>query len=127
VIEALSIIVFDGRFDRVHYAVAMAAAAAAINRPVTLHFAGPAVHALRPGGWRHLDGAARDADFAARGVAGYEVLVDACRQMKVRRIACEMALRAAGLSAGDLDPGVEVAGVVTLLAAIPPGASLLFV
>ncbi|SVC25743.1 uncharacterized protein METZ01_LOCUS278597, partial [marine metagenome] len=34
--EKLSIIVFSGSFDRVHYALATAAAAAATNTPVTL-------------------------------------------------------------------------------------------
>ncbi len=66
--DKLSIIVFSGDFERVHYALAMAAAAAAVDRPTTLFFTMEAIGALakRRGdgapGWSALKGAsARDA------------------------------------------------------------------
>ena len=43
----LAIIVFSGDYDRVHYALAMASAAAAVNRPTTLFFTMGALKALR--------------------------------------------------------------------------------
>lgn len=118
-VAGLSVVVFDGGYDRVHYALVMASAAAATDRRATLFFTGRALTALTPGGWRRLDGepAARDAALTARGVAGFQALLDACRELGVRFIACEMGLRAEGLTAESLDPalGVEIAGVVTLL------------
>ena len=36
--EKLSLVVFSGDFDKVHYALVMASAAAAIDTPVTLFF-----------------------------------------------------------------------------------------
>ena len=117
--EPLGIVVFDGRFDRVHYALVMASAAAAIDRPATLFFTGGAVRALRPGGWRDLDGDpdGEAARLAERGVATFAGLLDACRDLGVRFIACELGLRTDGLTADALDPrlGVEIAGMVTLL------------
>ncbi len=46
--------------------------------------------------------AARDAEFAARGVATFEELFDACVALEVRIMVCEMGLRAAGLTSDDL-------------------------
>ena len=57
----LSIVVHSGAFDRVHYALMMAAAAAAVDRPVTLFFTMGATQALRrPDGWVNLSGAEWD-------------------------------------------------------------------
>jgi peroxiredoxin family protein len=117
--EPLGIVVFDGRFDRVHYALVMAGAAAAVGRDATLFFTGRAVRALEPEGWRGLDGEpeAAEARFAAAGVATFAALTAACRDLGVRVLACEMGLRAEGLAAEALDPafGAEIAGMVTLL------------
>ena len=128
-IGALSLVVFDGRFDRVHYALVLASAAAATNRPATLFFTGQALHALLPEGWRRLDGdpEAQEAAFAARRVATFAELLDACRALGVRFIACEMGLRALGLAAADLAVPAEIAGVVTLLSESPRDGQLLFI
>ena len=126
----LGIVVFDGHFDRVHYALVVAGAAAAIDRPVILFFTGKAVRALQPQGWRHLDGNPEhdEARFAARGVATFAQLLAACRDLGVRFLVCEMGLRAEGSSADALDPNptVEVAGMVTLLSRCRTG-QLIFV
>jgi peroxiredoxin family protein len=128
-IGALSIVVFDGRFDRVHYALVLASAAAATNRPAILFFTGRALHALLPEGWRRLDGEpeAQETAFAERRVATFGELLDACRALGVRFIACEMGLRAAGLAAADLAVPAEIAGVVTLLSESPRDGQLLFI
>jgi peroxiredoxin family protein len=134
--DALAIAVHAGSFDRVHYALVMASAAAASDRRATLFFTGNAVIALtrradgQPG-WHALEAApegaaARDAAWRARKVAGFEELLAACHELDVRLIACEMALRAAGLETAplrdDLEP--EIAGVVTFLQAADGGATL---
>ena len=138
--EALSIAVHAGEFDRVHYALVMASAAAASDRRTTLFFTGHAVWTVtrrsnNDPGWHQLhaapDGAAaRDATLRARRVAGFEELLAACGELGVRLIVCEMALRAAGLdsSTGILrrDLKLEVAGVVTFLNQ-GTGGALMFV
>jgi peroxiredoxin family protein len=134
--EALAIAVHAGAFDRVHYALVMASAAAASDRRAVLFFTGAAVAALtrRPDGqpgWHGLEAApegaaARDAAWRAKRVAGFEELLAACRELRVRLIACEMALRVADLAPAalrdDLKP--EVAGVVTFLHAAAGGATV---
>ena len=123
-VRGLALIVQSGGYDRVHYALVLAAGAAAIGRPAILFFTGRALRALLPDGWRTLDAAddgtgpaERDAVLAARGVADFETLLAACRDLDVRMIACEMGLRAEGLEGAALRPDltVERAGVVTLL------------
>ncbi len=150
--EGLAIAVHATAFDRVHYALVMASAAAASDRRATLFFTGGAVAALTRGadgrpGWHALEAApegaaARDAAWRAKKVAGFEELLGACRELGVRLIACEMALRVLDLAPaalgdlappsrsddlrpslrGDLKP--EVAGVVTFLQAAAGGATV---
>ena len=132
--ERLSLIIFSGRFDRVHYALAMASAAAAINRPVTLFFTGRAVRALLPGdGWQGLDAAddgasplARDHHFSANGIGAFAELLEACGSLGVSILACEMGLRALGLALEDLrkDMAIAPGGLVTLYR---EGGQLVFV
>ena len=128
----LSLLVFDGHFARVHYALVLASAAAAVNRPVTIFFAGAAVPALTPQGWRWLAGdpANEAAEMKARGIAGFDELLEACAAMDVRFMACELALRRLGLERRDLDPALDVtvAGAVSFLGQSPPGTgSMLFI
>lgn len=129
--DKLSIVVFDGRFERVHYALAMASAAAATSRAVTLFFTGKALTALTPGGWCHLygDPARANAGFRKAGVADFEALLEACRDFGVRFIACEMGLRAAGLAEADLDADlrIEIAGIVTFLGDSSKSGAMLFI
>lgn len=138
--DSLSIVVFSGGFDRVHYALVMASAAAATNRRVTLFFTGRAlralVHEIEPGvlGWHDLDAAddgsrpaERDRWFAKQGIATFEELLEACVALGVTVMACEMGVKALGLPAGaELRADIPVArgGVVTFLGnASPAGAS----
>lgn len=134
--SSLAIAVHAGAFDRVHYALVMASAAAASDRRATLFFTGAAVAALTRGtggapGWHALDAppegaAARDAAWRNKRVAGFEELLAACRELGVRLIVCEMALRVAGLEASALrdDLAPEIAGVVTFLHAADGGATV---
>lgn len=138
--RGLSLIVFSGQFERVHYALVLASAAAALGKPATLFFTGDALKALgRPAcdgapGWHALNGkepqpaAVVDARHARLGVATFEELLTACRQMGVRFIVCEMGLRAEGLTMADLraDLAIEGAGVVTLLTEAGSERAILF-
>jgi peroxiredoxin family protein len=134
--ERLSVVLLSGDFARVHYALCLASAAAALERPVTLFvtlgalraFTGDDAHG-RPG-WAQLpipgelagpdvaDGGALDARYRARGVAGFEELLQACRALGVEFMVCEMGLQVLGLEPGrlraDLEP--QPGGLATLLA-----------
>ncbi len=133
----LSIIVFSGRFDRVHFALTTAAAAAAIDRPVTLFFTMAALRGLADGGngtapgWHGLEGtpAADDAQFKARGVADFETLLDSCVALDVTFMACEMGLRAIAMTANQLrgDVPVKVTGLVTFLTDCEAAGQTLFI
>lgn len=125
---ALSVIVFSGDYERVHYALVLAAAAAAIGGQATLFFTGEAIRALAAGdAWRQLpaaggaSGGEIDDRYCRRGVAGFAELLEACVALDVRFIVCEMGLRAIGLTRRDLRDDVPMTeeGVVTLLAALP--------
>lgn len=140
-LAGLSLIVLSDDYERVHYALSMAAAALAIDRPVILFFTNRALHALARDdaagpGWHRLqqDAAGRsaaqqDAERRARGVAGFAELLDACIELGARIVACEMGLRVAGLSAAELRPdaAAEVAGLVTLYAATAAPAQLVVI
>jgi peroxiredoxin family protein len=114
----------------------MASAAAALERPVTLFVTLGALRALlaadargRPG-WMGLpgadgsgapsgaDGAALDARNRARGVAGFEELLQSCTALQVEFMVCEMGLRTLGLARDALrsDLRLEPGGLATLLA-----------
>ena len=140
--EKLSIIVYDGHFDKVHYALVMASGVAAIGREVTLFFTMSACQALlKPGpdgrpGWASMplsnaagDGASWDACCRERNVANFEELLEACISMKVRFFVCEMGLRALEISREELreDIPIEEGGVVTFFTDASHNGSMVFI
>ena len=129
--QGLSIVVFDGHVERVHYALVMASAAAAIDRPVRLLFAGAAIVTLLPDGWQQLGGdpAAVMERLRSRGIAELPALIEACHALGVRFMACELAVRAAGLehAAADGTLGADCVGFATFLAGAPADGALIFV
>ncbi len=122
----LAIAIHADAYDRVHYALVLAATAAAMGRTATLFFAGPAVRALVADGWRDLPGADQDEDRLELGTVGFVELRDACRDLGVKVIACEADLRIARVPAARLDPawGADVAGAASFLAAGDQGQVL---
>ena len=134
--ERLSIVLLSGSFERVHYGLSMASTAAALERPVTLFVTLGALHALvaaaadgrpgclgrpvadQPAGSEVAAGGGLDARHRARGVAGFEELLQACVTLDVEFMACEMGLRAIGLEPPALrsDLRLERGGLATLLA-----------
>lgn len=140
--DKLSLIVFSGTFERVHYALVLAASAAAIGRPATMFFTMASCRALlKPGedgvaSWRHLPldtggagGGNTDDDYAAKGVATFEELLRACVEMDVQFMVCEMGLRAMGLERAALrdDVPFQEGGVVTFLNDASRSGAMLFV
>ena len=110
----------SGAHDRAHYAFVVASGAAAIGRDVVVFATNAGCHALFTD-WSGLADADRDARVTAAGVAGLDVLREACVEMGVRLIVCEAGLRAEGLDPGRLLTGVEVAGIATFLSAVGAG------
>ncbi len=132
----LGLVLFSGDFDRIHYGLAMASAAAAINRPVTLFFTMKACRALiGHDGWHIIatesgqSGASRDEDLRAKGIGGFGELLEACAALGVRFIVCETGLRAEGIERSELrdDITLEVAGLVTLYNDISARGTLTFI
>ncbi|MFV3076640.1 hypothetical protein [Niveispirillum fermenti] len=136
-LQGLALVIQSGGFDRVHYALVMAAAAVATDRPVTLFFTGRALPSLLAGdGWKRLDFSddgtspeARDATLAHRGVGTFDELLTACAELGARFLACEMGWRALGIREPRLRPdlAVETTGMVTLLGGVRPGDQLVFI
>jgi len=115
----LSLVMLAGDFGRLHFGLVTAAAALAVNRPVTLFFTMGALQALRRDqGWRALPGAARDDLLKARGLGQFEELLEACLALGAKIMVCEMGLQAEGLSLADLRPDLilEPGGMVSFLA-----------
>lgn len=125
--QRLSLVVYSEEADKVHYAFAMASAAAAVNVPATLFFTMGAIRALMAtdseglAGWAKMttgdgrSGGALDDDYRERGVATFEELIQACAALGVRTMVCEMGLRAIDLQRADLRDDIDIAegGLVT--------------
>ncbi len=118
--ERLGILLLSGAHDRAHYAFVVASGAAALGRRVVLFATNAGCNALLLD-WSGLADADRDARIRAAGVAGLDELREAAHEMGARLIACEAGLRAEGLDAAGLMPGVEVAGIATFLEAVGGG------
>lgn len=115
----LGVLLISGGHERAHYALMVATAAAAIGREVTLFATNAGCRALLAEAPLTAD--PREATLAAVGVATLAELLDAAEALSLRRIVCEAGLRAEGLDGAPLAAGVEVAGIVTFLAAVGPG------
>jgi len=136
-IEKLSLVIASGTFEKVHYALVMAAGAAAIGIPVTVFFTmGACVTILEGDGWRQLpsekDGMSatdRDNDFADKGVATMEELIESCHELGVAFLVCEMGLRAEGLEDTPIRQSLsaERTGVVTFLNDASPDGSIVYI
>jgi peroxiredoxin family protein len=138
--EKLSIVVFTGEFDKIHYALVMASAAAAIDIPVTLFFTMAASRALLVNpSWRNLPAgeigqkneiaADVDAGFKKRTVGDFEELLQACTSLGVKFMVCEMGLRAMDLEGAPLrkDIPITTGGIVTLLSEAKAHGQIIFV
>ncbi len=139
--DKLSLVLFSGSYDKVHYALAMAAAALASNRAATLFFTMGATRALLADdaggpGWRGLQGTedgvpplVADAALIARGVGGFEELLAACGALGATVMVCEMGLRALDLELAALRSDVTVTpgGLVSFLADASRHGAVVFV
>ena len=136
----LSLIVYSGAFDKVHYALATAAAAIATNTPVTLFFTMDAIACVTRTadgvpGWHTVaaedgrTGAVVDAGFAERGVGTFEELVGACVELGATFMVCDMGLRAKDIDRAALRDDVPFVegGLVTFLNDARADGAMLFI
>jgi peroxiredoxin family protein len=121
----VSVIVRAGDYESVHYALALAAAALAVNKPAVLFFTMAGIRALMAPPL--LDDWERDALNRARGVGDFETLLAACVELGARFIVCEMGLRSLDIDRKGLrgDVPFTIAGIVTLLEETKPGMHLI--
>jgi peroxiredoxin family protein len=121
----LSVIVRAGDYESVHYGLALAAAALAVNKPAVLFFTMNGIRALM-GPPPDLEDWDRDALNRGRGVGDFETLLQACIELGARFIVCEMGLRSLAIDRASLrtDVPFTVAGIVTLLEETKPGMHL---
>ena len=122
----VSVIVRAGDYESIHYALALASAALAVNKPAVLFFTMAGIRALT-GPPPEVDDWARDALNRERGVGDFETLLQACVELGARFIVCEMGLRSLAIDRAALrgDVPFTVAGIVTLLEETKPGMHLL--
>lgn len=121
----ISVILRAGDYESAHYALALAAAALAVNKPAVLFFTMSGIRALQ-GVPPPLDDWDRDGRNRARGVGDFETLLQACIELGARFIVCEMGLRSLDIDRASLraDVPFTVAGIVTLLEETKPGMHL---
>jgi peroxiredoxin family protein len=117
--RTLGILLESGGHARGHYALVVAAGAAALGRTVTIFATNQGSLLLAAPSPLLAD--PREDVIVRRGVAGIGTLLEACAEMGVRRIVCEAGLKAEGLAGLVLAPGVEVAGIATFLEAVGDG------
>lgn len=122
----VSVILRAGDYESAHYALALAAAALAVNKPAVLFFTMGGIRALT-GAPPALEDWGRDALNRERGVGDFETLLQACVELGCRFIVCEMGLRSLDIDRASLraDVPFTIAGIVTLLEETKPGMHLL--
>ena len=141
--DSLAIVVHSGDFDKVHYALVMASAAVATNKPAMLFFTMGACHALlKPNTdgthpWQRMpvssdsaqNGGEMDQTFGAHRVATFEELITSCAELGVTFMVCEMGLRALDITRDDLRDDIDFkeGGVVSFLNAASKDGAVLFI
>ncbi len=137
----LNLIVFSGEFDKVHYALAMASAALAVNIPVTLFFTMRGIDALlkapedEPPAWNDLaatdgrTGIEAETDNIERGVASFTELLEACSALGAEFMVCEMGLRAIGRSRDEVRDDIKIVdgGLVTFYQGAGSDGEIVFI
>lgn len=139
----LSLIVFSGDFDRVHYALAMASAAAATDRPVTLFFSGGGLNLFLTHasdgtpGWAALNSTEigkspieKNEELKKCGIGTIEELALACVDLNVSFYRCDMGVKAAKLDASMFRTDIPTisGGLVSFLSeAEKEGSQIVFI
>ena len=128
--DKLSFVVFSGDYARVHYALVMASAAAAIDKAVTLFFTMDGARTLltqaAPGA---PDWSSEEAANADKGIATVEEMLAACIELGVVFMACDMGLKACDIDRANLRDDIDVGhgGAATFIRDASRHGTILFV
>jgi predicted peroxiredoxin len=95
---------------RLHAALSLAAASAALGRPARIFLQGDSVALLRD------DSRAEVEDHSRSGLPSLKEMITESLALGVAIIACQSGIALAGMSAEDLPAGVETGGLVGFLA-----------
>ncbi len=128
--DKLSFVVFSGEYARIHYALVMASAAAAIDKAVTLFFTMDGARTLLAAGAPGApDWSGEEAANAAKGIATIEEMLEACLELGVRFMACDMGLKACDIDRADLRADIEIGhgGAASFIRDASRHGSILFV
>ena len=136
-IESLSIVVYDGHYDKIHYALSMASTAGALNMATTLFFTMDACSALKQNySWRELplsgvvgSGQIMDNNFKVQNIASFEDLLSACVDLGIKFMVCEMGLKTQEITLNELrqDIPFEQGGLATFLSNASKHGSIIFI
>ena len=118
--EPLGILLISGVHQRMHAGFSLAAAAAALGRPVILFATGDGCRALMRA-WPSRPETEADLIMQTRGVAGLQTLREALIDLGCRLWVCEAGLKALALDSSALLPQAQVAGLATFLAELGAG------
>jgi peroxiredoxin family protein len=141
--NTVAIIASKGTLDMAYPPLILASAAAAMGEDVAVFFTFYGLNIVKKGGVDHLQVAPianpampmpmpnilgmlpgmtplatwmmKSQYFAKHNVATIQELLDQCRELGVKLIACQMTMDVFGLKADDLIDGVEVGGAATFL------------
>ncbi|MGZ8998053.1 MAG: hypothetical protein ACXW2T_04255 [Allosphingosinicella sp.] len=118
-LSGLSIVVAGQDPDRLHAALSVAAAWAALDRPARIFLQAESVALLRP--------SQRDGERERReaGIPALTELIEESLARGASVTACQSGLALAGLSAEDLPAGVDTGGLVDFLARSRPDDQLM--
>lgn len=106
----LAIIIGGAAHDRLHAALSLAAASAALGRHVSIFLHAEAACAADPG-FRLPE----DRRFEEGGAPTVAALIDTALALGTGITVCQTGLALVGLSAGAIDPRVEAGGLVDFL------------
>ena len=109
--RGLAVVLSEANHARLHAALTLACAAAALGRPVRLFFHGESVAALTPE--RHWQG---DIAYRAAGLPSVGELVENALGLGVVAMACQTGMQMIGVTAVSLPEGIEAGGMVAFLA-----------
>lgn len=118
-LPGLSIVVAGEDSARLHAALSVAAAWAALDRPARIFLQAESVALLR------MPPGEQDRQRGEAGIPALAELLEEGLALGVTVIACQSGLALAGLSAEDLPTGVDVGGLVDFLAGSRPDDQLM--
>tara|TARA_B100001123_G_C15176463_1_gene973538 strand:+ start:526 stop:924 length:399 start_codon:yes stop_codon:yes gene_type:complete len=116
--NSLSLIVFEGEFTRVHYALSIAAVSAAADKKTVLFFAGNACVCLTKNlGWKNLKNSNKNLDYINLGQPDFEQILKSCIDLSVSFMICEMGLSLLKIKKNLLrnDVNISEGGLFTFL------------